>query len=355
MSETPARVEVIESFRKQVGWCERLNSPFTARLLQAASGDLEHGGPLADLIGEWPGDPVADALPLRVAGALHALALAGRDPDLAALYPPATADPDAQELWNPAAAAIATHRAFVVDWLTSPPQTNEVGRSAVLLGGFLEIASQTGRPLRLLEIGASAGLNLAWDRYHYRLGDAVWGDPTSLVSLAPNWSGPLPVPDTQVQIAERLACDRAPIRLDDPDQRLRLRAFVWADQRERLVLLENAMTVAQDLPVAVETADAAVWLEARLKEPAPGVATVVYHSVVWQYLALETQARATAAITAAGAAATPDAPVAWLRFELLADGQAPELYLDLWPDGETRRLARAHPHGAMVQWLDGQP
>jgi hypothetical protein len=348
--------EIVHSFRLQAGWCDRLGSPFTARLLECAVNDLESGGPLSDVICAWPGDPIADALPLRVAGALHALVLSGEAPDLAAIYPPQRAGlPDPGALWPVVLAALAAHRPHVQTYLASPPQTNEVSRSAVLLGGFLEIARLTaGRlPLRLLEIGASAGLNQLWDRYRYRLGEeGNWGDPASPVRISTRWTGPLPRSlDIVVRVAERAACDLSPIDLDDDAQCLRLRSYVWADQRERLARLDAAIDLARRAGIEVEQADAAVWVERQLSKPADGRATVLYHSIMWQYMPQETRERIADAVAAAARRARADAPLAWLRYEPPAPEARQELRLMLWPGGEERLLARAHPHGTSVHWL----
>ena len=300
------------------------------------------------MVGFWPGDPVADALPLRLAGALHALVLSGADPVLAACYPPG----DARSLGSALVAALTRHDAFVRSFLPSPPQTNEVGRSAVLLGGFLQVASDTGLPLRLLEIGASAGLNLLWDRYGYRVGDGTWGDPEGPVQLAPRWSGPLPPLATPVAVAERAGCDVAPIDLARSKARLRLRGYVWADQPERLARIDGAIALARTAGVVVERADAARWVADRLRLPAPGRATVLYHSIMWQYMPAASQAALRATIEQAGAAATAEAPLAWLRFEPSGSGMGPELRLTSWPGARDRRLATAHPHGAAVRWED---
>jgi len=338
---------VLAAFAKQIGWCERLGSPFTARLLALLADDISRGGPAAALAGDWPGDPIADALPLRFAGALHALVLAGAAPDLAACYPPHATEP----AWPALRDVLATRAAEIRQILASPPQTNEVGRSAVLLGGFLAVAATTALPLRLLEIGASAGLNLVWDRYRYRLGTAAWGDPASPLLLAPEWQGDLPPLAAPVQVAERAACDVAPIDLADPAQRLRLRAYVWADQRERLARLDAAIAIARAAGHRVDRADAADWLRARLAVPAEGRATVLYHSIMWQYMPAATRAAIAAEIDEAGARATPAAPFAWLRFEPPSAEAAPELALTLWPGGEPQRLAVAHAHGSKVAWL----
>jgi hypothetical protein len=171
------RQTVLDAFDKQIGWCEKLGSPFTARLLTILRDDIAAGGASAEMVLGWPGDPVADALALRMAGALHALALTGSAAALVPCYPPSAAP--VERLRPVVLDVVREHQSAIRAFLVSPPQTNEVGRSGVLVGGFLEIAKETGLPLRCLEIGASAGLNTIWDRYHYRLGAVGWGDPPS--------------------------------------------------------------------------------------------------------------------------------------------------------------------------------
>jgi hypothetical protein len=342
------RQAVLDAFAKQIGWCESLGSPFTARLLTVLRDDVAANGTSAELARGWPGDPVADALALRMAAALHALALAESAPDLVLRYPPSA--PTIEQLRPIVLDAVREHQSAIRAFLSSPPQTNEVGRSGVLVGGFLQIAKDTGLPLRLLEIGASAGLNAIWDRYHYRLGAAGWGDPQSAVRIAPSWEGPSPPIDAPIRVMERLACDIAPVDLEDPAQRLRLRAYVWADQRERLSRLESAIDLARAYGPRVERADAGDWVRTRFRESAAGSATVLYHSIMWQYMPPETQASIRASLEEAGGRATSAAPLAWLRFEPIDSVSKPELRMTVWPGAREVRLAVAHPHGSSVQW-----
>jgi hypothetical protein len=339
---------VIEAFRLQVEWCRRLGSPFSAGLLDHAVSALEAGRPLARLIGGWAGDPKSDALALRLLGALHALALSGTAPALTMHFPGAGRAGDADAAWRAAEPLLIERAGELTRFLRSPPQTNEIGRSGILLGGFLEIARRFGRPLRLLEIGASAGLNQLWDRFHYRLGDHRWGDPASPVEITAGWTGGRPPLDTAITVASRAACDKRPIDLGDDDQCQRLRAYVWADQPERRARLDGAIALARREGIGVEQSDAADWLEARLGEPAGDAVDVIYHSVVWQYVALETRERIKHAMAGAAAGGRR---VAWLRFEPPEQGGPLELRLNLWPSGEFRRLATAHPHGATIEWL----
>ncbi len=351
------RSAMLAAFGQQAAWCRSLGSPFTAEVVSALGDDIAARGTTAKVVDGWPGDPAADALPLRLAGALHALALSREDARLARQYP--SADATSPEIDHPAlrAAILASlaERADVVRaFIASPPQTNEVGRSAVLLGGFLRIAAATGLPLRLLEIGASAGLNLIWDRFRYRLGTARWGDAASPVVLSPEWRGPTPPVGAPLRAAERQGCDIAPIDLDDPAQRLRLRSYVWADQTDRLRRLDGAMTLAQRAATRVERADAGDWVEALTRERAEGRVTVLYHSIMWQYLPPATQAAIAATMQRAGERADGAAPLAWLRFEPVDHQARPELRLTTWPDGRDERLAIAQAHGSQVTWLAGR-
>lgn len=340
------------AFRLQVGWCNQLKAPFTAALLNWLSADWQAGGALRERLPHWDGDPQADMLPLRIAGALHGLVLCGQAPDLAAVYPPQADAFDAAHAAAPLAAALRGHDAHWQRYLANAPQTNEVLRSAVLLPGYAVVAQRTGLPLAICEIGASAGLNLIWDHYRYQLGGVAWGDAASPVQLQTQWRGaPPPALPTRIEVAERAACDRAPINLDEPDAAWRLASYVWPEQTQRLQRLRAAAQMATQAPWRVEAADAAAWVTRQLAQLRPGRCTLLVHTIVWHYLPASVQQAIRDAVQAAAMRATPDAPFGWLRMEPPAWEAPPELQLDLWPMGASLRLARAHPHGAWVEWV----
>ncbi|MGD2133677.1 MAG: DUF2332 domain-containing protein, partial [Maricaulaceae bacterium] len=295
----------------------------------------------------------ADAAALRFAGALNAAVLSGRAPELAQLYPPIARSWDIDLVWRAARAAITADPAWFETFLQSPPQTNETRRAIALLPAFLELAASG--PLHMRELGASAGLNLNWDAFRYETEVWSWGGaaPGAPV-IDTEWRGAAPPIDNTVYVSSRAGCDAAPIDLDDPDARLRLKAYVWPDQEERIARLERAMALAIDKAVEVERADAGAWLEAKLADaPPPGV-TVIYHSVAWQYFSKETRARAEAAIADFAARTTPERQLAWVRFEhdrVFGDaGEGYTVDLRRWPDdGASQAIAHVDPH---VRWVE---
>ena len=232
-------------------------------------------------------------------------------------------------------------------------QAVEIVRSGGLIAGLLVLAGRFGLPFALYELGASAGLNTRLDGYGYRLGKTGAGEAGSTVQLAPGWRGGSP-PAAEVRVARRAGVDRRPLDPTDPATRDTLRAYVWADQRERLARLEAALEIAQTTPARIDRGDAADWLEAELAvEPEPGLCRVVMHTIALQYFPPEVQARVRDRIEAAGARSTEDAPVAWLTYEAEGSGfeRWPVLRLRAWPGGEDVALARGHPHGAWYEWL----
>ena len=351
---TAAEGPLAQMFEIQAAWCAGAGSPFSGDLLRCAKRDLETGGRMATLLLPWRGasrrDIVDDAVPLRWLAAAHDLALSGQAPDLAAAYP--TRDHpqgDARAAWTALSAATDDRPDTFVAFMAHEPQTNEVGRSACLLGGFLTIARETNLPLRIFELGASAGLNQLWDRYHYDLGSAgAWGAANAPVRLSSEWRGPAPPYMGDVTVASRAACDRKPIDLGDPLARRRLKAYVWAGQFERIDRLEAAITMALEAGTRVDAEDAVHWASRAV--PAFGATTVLFHSVFWQYLPPESRAALAARVETLGGEATAQAPFAWLRMEPPGDLAPMELGLTLWPGGERRVLARVHPHGAYIEW-----
>jgi hypothetical protein len=344
---------ILAHFTEQAGFCALFGSPFTAQLIESMAGDLRAGGPIANLVGDWPTNPRADALALRLAGALHAAALTGRDEKLAALYPAQKPDWRMDEVWPAARAFLARERAWVAHFIRSPPQTNEIRRSIALLAAFLTFAKDWNGPIDMLEIGASAGLNLNWDRFAYRTKAWEWG-PESPVVVDTDWYGPPPPVDAYLEVSHRAACDLNPLDIADPAARLQLKSYVWADQPERLARFDGAVALALANHVRVDRADAAEWIAAKLAARAQDAATVVYHSIFLQYPPRQARAAIAEAIENAGAQVTPETPLAWVRLEpeALLDNvrDSVRMVIDLitWPGGQRRIIGYTDGHARVV-------
>ncbi len=371
---------LLAAFERQAGWCSQ-PSPFNTRLLQRGLVWLQQDQEAHDTLAALSADPLAAAVALRWLAGLHHLALLGLQP-WAALWPSAAAHATAHVTAHVTAHASAStaadaddtaldgairlawqqQRQHMVRALAQPPQTNEVQRSAALLPALLHVAAHTGLPLSLLEIGASAGLNLWLDRYRYQLdthnGNTgrpwAWGDTTSALCLRPEWLGAAP-PQAQLQIGHRAGCDALPLDLQAPGEDLRLASFIWPDQPDRLQRLRAAITVARASMVAsgvrVQALGAADFLRQQLARRLPGHCTVLMHSVVWQYIAADEQADIHAQMDEAATSATAAAPLAWLRFEPPAPDLRVELRCRVWPEGADTLLAHCHPHGARIDWV----
>jgi hypothetical protein len=344
-----AQETIAGRLRWQAEWCERLGSPLYTQILEAVAHDVEQSGAAWELLAGRESEPAQAFLPLRLLGAVHRLVLSARLPELAALYPSAGGTVDLERAPRLFVEVLGEHADAVREHLDRPVQTNEVNRCAGLIGGFLVVAHETRLPLSVFEVGASAGLNLRFDRYRYVSDGAIWGDPSSPVRFDDVFESAAPPADAKLDVVERRGCDRSPLDPHSDEDRLTLMSYVWPDQGGRFERLRAALDIAERDSVVVEEASAAEWAERVLAEPRPGTATVVFHSVVVQYLSAEEGSALHAAITSAGARATEDAPVAWLFLE--PGEEEADVRLTLWPGGEQRLLARAGFHSARVRWL----
>ena len=342
-------VAVADHFRKQADACEKMGSPFTAALCRILIDILDRSTATGRAVLDWPDDPVAAALALRLCGGLHALVLDDADNWLAECYPP---DSDTERLAQILAGAIGRHDARLCASLGNAPQTNEIARSAALFPGLLEISRQTRLPLALHEIGASAGLNLMADRFSYRYDRLSLGDPDSAVRISPEMRRGVPDPRGQLRIVRRSGCDIAPLQIEQSADRLRLRSYIWPDQVERMQRLDAAIAIAEKTSFTLVAADAADYVEHSLAQRKLDECHVLFHSVMWQYLPDATKDRIEAALERVSNAATRDAPVAWLRMEGLG-GVEPyaTLQLTLWPGGEKQILAYCDWHCRWIEWL----
>jgi hypothetical protein len=311
------------------------------------AGDFAQGGSAlyARLARTHADDPLLAAIgaeheprwevPLRLFGGVHYLQLSG-----------AVADP-----WSRFRDVIAEHQ----DWLQrfvaeQPVQTNEVQRCWGLLPAFLVVAAD--RPLDLVELGPSGGLNLFWDRYRYRYDDVSWGSPDASLELAGKLRAapPRELFERSVSVRGRVGIDRSPVDVATEAGALLLQCFVWADQRQRLERLRRAIAVVGHDPPRLVRGDYVELLPSVLAQRDDAAVTVVYHSASVGYLDDDRRARLRTTIEEAHARR----PLVWISYEFAGDEVAYgsfALDLRLWPGGERRRLARLDGHANRLQWL----
>jgi hypothetical protein len=330
----------------------RVGSRFYGVLLERMREDVKAGGPIRAVLRGHERDQVAEWDAFRLLAGVHRIVLSGQAPELEKRYPSTGGDGDAEAAWPAVRELIAGRRVEVVDALAHPLQTNAPTRAKALVGALCLVSERTGLPLRLLELGASAGLNLRLDRFRYEQDGVALGPENSPVRFVNFLAGGRPPLESGFEVQERAGCDLNPIDATTDGGRLTLLACIFPDEHDRFDLLDRAIAVARETPAPVERADLSSWVAERLAAPRPGVATVVYHTIVWPYLPDGIRDGADAAIAAAGESATDDAPLALLSFETTeSDPSRAELHVTEWPGGRRRLLATSSHHPVTVQWL----
>ncbi len=268
---------------------------------------------------------------------MHYLALSDRVPDA----------------WESFTETLRTHREWVERFVAEQPvQTNEVQRCWALLPAFLSVAAD-GRPVDLVELGPSAGLNLLWDRYAYRYSEARWGPRDAPLELAAEAldGPPAALFETEVAVRTRLGIDRHPVDVTSEEGALLLQSFVWADQVERLERLRRAIEIARTAPPQLVRGDYVEELPRMLARRDLSALTVVFHSVSLGYLTRDGRDRVRAAIAAEGGRGS----LAHVSYEFV-EGE-PESFegfaldVTLYPDGEPIRLALLDGHANRLRWI----
>ena len=353
--------KIAAAFATQIHLCEVLGSPLTKAVLEICLDDFLADGIVATLTRGWAGNPLDENMPLRMAGFIHFSALggdAGLHPHFASCG--GTFRPyEKGELTRAVLDCFTRHEGDARKFFRRTPQTNETGRAGVLLLGFSEIARRTGLPLNLAEMGASAGLNLLFDKFHYQIetdhGPLTWGPADSALTISAQWHGPSPPPlQSDITFTGRAGCDLFPVDIGDAEARRTLEAWVWGDMSERRARLLAALTIADQTPLQLVRADAAGWGAAQIMNRPRGQVTVLYHSLVWPYLDVSQRMAIESSFAQASEIVTPDTPLAWLKMD--HDHMRPFSHLSyqLWtgengPEGEQVFIGPCDPHGAELE------
>ncbi len=320
-----------------------------AELARLMVDDYELGGATTGVLGSYEGHRHDEALALPLLAAVHRLVLAGEAPELAGFYPSVGGVWDPVLGWEAFAQVLQSRVGELRAAVLQGPQTNEVRRSVALYGGLLQLVHEVPLPVRLMEIGSSAGLNLRVDHFRYNLTDgSYYGRADSPVVIEDAWSG-RELPRSALRIAERVGSDVAPVNALSEEGARTLTSYVWADQLERLTRLRGALAIAREVPADVRRADAVSFV--RGLELSEGHLTVLWHSIMWSYLSKDEQSAVDATLAELGAHATESTPLAHLRLEPPgAWGDEFLVELETWPGGVRRVLGHADPHGQGLVW-----
>ena len=313
--------------------------------------DWEAGGPTGMACQGYENAPRGAVIQLRLLACVFRLVLTGDAPELIRFYPCLGGTEPASQAWPVMRDVIGAHIEQIHAALAIAPQTNEVGRSAALLAGLFDLVAASGvRRIRLLELGASAGLNLLLDQYTFRGHSWHFGPSDSKVQFADAIAGPVrPEP---FEISARAGCDLNPVDATTADGRLLLTSFVWPFDLDRHKRLAAALAIDATHPVRVDKAPASEWLARALAVAELEMLTVVWHSITQMYWPAEELA-AVETILASCRGQRWVGEVG-LEFDLAGPQVAePELRTRLWsPDTVSaprqRLIGTAHDHGIPV-------
>ncbi|MGH3471327.1 MAG: DUF2332 domain-containing protein [Nocardioidaceae bacterium] len=331
-----------EIFRSHFGHREHLYGV----LLDELADDLEAGGPTAQICRHHLDATRDEVIQLRLLAAVFRIVLRGEAPQLAAFYPCLGGSLPAEEAWKPLRPVLADHAHELSVGLDKAPQTNEVGRSACLALGLFEAVRRHGiSQVRLLEPGASAGLNLNVDRYRILGQGWAWGEKDGLV-LDTQAAGIRPEP---VTVLERRGCDLDPLDATSPEDARYLTSFVWPFDLARHARLAAALETAQGHPVVLDRAPASVWVPDQLSHPVgEDRLTVIWTSITQQYWPTPESE----AVDDAVSEARKRIPLARITMEGVPPAQTGGGYdiaahgPQLRVDGEV--IARSHHHGLPI-------
>ena len=332
-------------------------------LIFAFAEDFEADGVVAEICRDWADAPTGAIVQLRLLGGIQRLVLAGRAPQLVRYYPNLGGDAAPEDAWTDFEPVLRAHVEELRAALEIAPQTNEPGRAVPLLIGLFDAVRRSGlAQVRLLEVGASAGLNLLVDRFRVSGSGWSYGPADSPLQLPDAVRGAVrPVP---FSVVSRRGCDLAPIDAGSPDGRLRLASFVWPHDLHRYQRLHAALQIAAAYPVTVDRAPAAEWLAGQLAvAPGDGELTAVWHSITRQYWPTE-EVTAVATVLAEAGRRMPIAHIAMESPVLASDPasdmrgyQPPELTVQLAvpggpADSAPVLLGTVADHGVPVTLLD---
>jgi hypothetical protein len=339
-----------EFFRRFAATSCRGESPLYEQLCLCVADDPR----LLEIVHAAPAEQPAPNLFLA---AVHFLLLSGVEHDLGGFYGSCTAEQKPPQGVFPAFRDFClTYEAAIQALMRQRRvQTNEVRRCAYLFPAFAQLADESApHPLALIEVGASGGLNLTWDRYAYDFGTGrTWGCTESRVRIATELrgSGVLPLPEELPVVAHRVGVDLHVVNVADPAEALWLRSLVWPDQPERMKLLTDAIEECRSAPPELREGDALDLLPGMIHQAPSHAIVCVYHCHTLNQFS-EQQRREFDQLLAA---ASLERPVIQLSAEWIFT-PTPQLIRTRWQRGQSQsaHLADVDHHGRWIEWLESR-
>jgi hypothetical protein len=231
--------------------------------------------------------PTGQARPTLLLAAVHDLLLGGMQHPLADFYLSVTGSPRTDDPWVAFRDFCHTFRSAVQSRIQrGATQTNEVRRAGALMVGLQYVQATASRPIRLVELGASAGLLLAFDRYLFEFTRRQFGLHTSPVRIpiSTDEETEALLGSALPSLKSRVGVDLQPIDLRESAQRQWLDAFVWPEASDDRHRLRAAMALVAEDPPHVLRGDAIEILPSLLDDDASDFHLVVFHTTLLTYL-----------------------------------------------------------------------
>ncbi|WP_096153565.1 MULTISPECIES: DUF2332 domain-containing protein [Bacillus] len=292
------------------------------------------------------GQPVPNLL----FGAVHYLLIKGKNHPLKEFYPSIVSNPksykDSFEFFKDFCLKYKNEIESILK--TRLVQTNEVRRCAYLYPVFCTIYEKVKKPLALIEIGTSAGLQLLWDKYSYsyRQND-IYGNIESKLHITAEIKGentPI-LHSTPPPVSTRMGIDLNTIDLNDEDEKLWLKSLIWTEHTERLLMFEEASNYFKEVQVSLHNGDGVSLLPNFVDTIKEDSVICIFHTHVANQMTLEMKEQLLQTVEAIGRKRDV--------FHIYNNIQDRYLHLDYYLDGMESKntIAETDGHGRWFKWF----
>ncbi|MGJ9385553.1 DUF2332 domain-containing protein [Salipaludibacillus sp. CF4.18] len=289
-------------------------------------------------------------IPNLLFGAVHYLLLKGKEHPLKEFYPSIVNHPklykDSFDFFKDFCIKYRNEMESILK--TRLVQTNEVRRCAYLYPVFCTVYEKAKKPLALIEIGTSAGLQLLWDNYSYSYGqNDIYGNMDSKLHLTAEIKGentPI-LHSTPPPVSTRMGIDLNTIDLNDEDEKLWLKSLIWTEHKERLFMFEEAASYMKEVPVSLFDGDGISLLSKFVDNISEDSVICIFHTHVANQIPLEMKNQLLQIVEDIGRNRD--------IFHIYNNIQDRYLHLDYYLDGieSKNTIAETDGHGRRFKWF----